>query len=167
MFQVICRPGRTCIATSKIVQCVCATSCPDHWKPVSSQSSVSCTTPRALHTRHHTLNTLQVCGSDGVSYDNHCELHRAACTKGEHVSPLHTGFCWWDIHKNCPKSHQINQLTLSKQITKNIHLFWHSCNPSFRRAFHLFVFLDTHLVLDFWKTSCGEKKSLTIPVLKV
>jgi hypothetical protein len=35
----------------------------------------------------------QTCGSDGVSYDNHCELHRTACVEGRPISPLHPGFC--------------------------------------------------------------------------
>ena len=43
----------------------------------------------------HSLRVLQVCGSDGVSYDNHCLLHRAACLAGDHISPLHSGFCRW------------------------------------------------------------------------
>lgn len=69
-----------------MVQCVCATSCPDHWKPV--------------------------CGSNSVSYDNHCELHRAACNKGEHVSPLHTGFCRGDREALIARQEFIQQLSL-------------------------------------------------------
>lgn len=66
--QVNCRPGRECVVLElKETECVCITICPDHWKPV--------------------------CGSDGVSYDNHCELHRQACLHGKHISPLHSGFC--------------------------------------------------------------------------
>ena len=34
-----------------------------------------------------------MCGSDGVSYDNHCLLHRAACLTSSPVSPLHPGVC--------------------------------------------------------------------------
>lgn len=26
-----------------------------------------------------------VCGSDGVAYENHCELHREACIQGSYV----------------------------------------------------------------------------------
>ena len=36
---------------------------------------------------------LQVCGSDGVTYHNHCSLHRAACHLAQPVSPLHPGLC--------------------------------------------------------------------------
>jgi len=65
---VRCRPGRECVQLQNHqTECLCQTKCPDHWKPV--------------------------CGSDGVSYDNHCELHRRACVDGRSISPLHSGFC--------------------------------------------------------------------------
>lgn len=72
---VNCRAGRECVLLGQhsVLQepeCVCITKCPDHWKPV--------------------------CGSDGKSYDNHCELHRSACLEGAHISPLHPGFCKGD-----------------------------------------------------------------------
>ena len=34
-----------------------------------------------------------MCGSDGVLYDNHCALHRAACQLARPVSPLHPAAC--------------------------------------------------------------------------
>ena len=37
-----------------------------------------------------------MCGSNGVSYDNHCYLHKAACDSDKHISPAHSGFCRWD-----------------------------------------------------------------------
>jgi len=67
---VYCRAGRECMSlggSGSDFECVCITKCPGHWKPV--------------------------CGSDGVSYDNHCELHRRACIDGKPISPLHPGFC--------------------------------------------------------------------------
>jgi len=53
-----------------------------------------------------------VCGSDGVSYDSHCQLHRAACTKEEHISPLHQGFCRGDREALIARQEFIQQLSL-------------------------------------------------------
>lgn len=84
---VSCRPGRECKATQPgLAECVCIEHCPDHWKPV--------------------------CGSDGVSYDSHCQLHRAACTKEEHISPLHQGFCRGDREALIARQEFIQQLSL-------------------------------------------------------
>ncbi|MBZ3884206.1 Follistatin-related protein 4, partial [Sciurus carolinensis] len=35
-----------------------------------------------------------VCGSDGVLYENHCELHRAACLLGKKVFVVHSKDCF-------------------------------------------------------------------------
>jgi len=65
---LMCRPGRECRQTTgEAPHCACVIKCPDHWKPV--------------------------CGSDGISYDSHCSLHRAACVSGTPISQIHSGFC--------------------------------------------------------------------------
>ena len=56
--EVTCRTGRECrILASGAAECVCRRKCPRRRRK-------------------------QVCGSDGMIYDNHCELHREACLKG-------------------------------------------------------------------------------------
>ena len=39
----------------------------------------------------------QVCGTDGVLYPSHCELHRTACIKGSHIGIDHD-----DLHCQKP-----------------------------------------------------------------
>ncbi|CAH1797235.1 unnamed protein product [Owenia fusiformis] len=64
----ICGPGRECfLMEDGQPSCRCRGTCPSH------------------------LNT--VCGSDGESYDNHCELHKAACATGTHIHVKHDGLC--------------------------------------------------------------------------
>ena len=53
-----------------------------------------------------------MCGSDGVSYDNHCSLHQAACTQEEHISPLHPGFCRGDREALIARQEFMEQLAL-------------------------------------------------------
>lgn len=83
---VSCRPGRECVQlTNGENECVCMVRCPDHWKPT--------------------------CGSDGVSYDNHCELHRTACLEGRPISPLHPGFCRKDRKELLAREEFIEELS--------------------------------------------------------
>jgi len=83
---VSCRPGRECVLLGQgDTECVCLTKCHENWKPV--------------------------CGSDGVSYDNHCELHRRACLDGKHISPLHPGFCKKDREELLAREEFIEQIS--------------------------------------------------------
>ena len=55
--NVTCKPGRECrVLFSGIGECVCVSRCPNKGRPI--------------------------CGSDGLRYRSHCELHRQACLKG-------------------------------------------------------------------------------------
>ncbi|XP_076311015.1 follistatin-related protein 1-like isoform X1 [Tachypleus tridentatus] len=65
---IICKSGRECkVLDNRIPTCVCVETCPDHHKPV--------------------------CGSNGVSYESHCLLHRDACIRSSHISIKHDGYC--------------------------------------------------------------------------
>jgi len=62
--SVRCRPGRECrVLSSGAAECVCASSC------AAGRGK-------------------SVCGSDGVLYESHCELHREACITGEEKGTL-------------------------------------------------------------------------------
>ncbi|XP_036407151.1 follistatin-related protein 5-like isoform X2 [Megalops cyprinoides] len=70
-----CGLGRHCVINWETGQgdCVCLDHCKPHYKPV--------------------------CGSDGQLYDNHCELHRAACLKKQKITILHSEDCFYKSDK--------------------------------------------------------------------
>lgn len=66
--RMFCRIGRTCkISPEGRAECLCGEAgyCNNHRK--------------------------EVCGSDGLLYPSHCELHRVACLQKKHVGIDHTG----------------------------------------------------------------------------
>ncbi|KAM5298879.1 follistatin-related protein 4 [Ctenodactylus gundi] len=66
----LCSPGSQCVLSSKTREpvCQCLEACRPHYVPV--------------------------CGSDGRLYENHCELHRAACLLGKRVVAIHSKDCF-------------------------------------------------------------------------
>jgi len=70
--NVTCRAGRECrVLSAGIADCVCMASCPNKGRPI--------------------------CGSDGLLYKSHCDLHREACLKGIHIRPkFHDHSCHED-----------------------------------------------------------------------
>jgi len=91
--SVTCPPGRTCLSTPPgLVQCICTSSCPQHWNPV--------------------------CGSDGISYDNHCLLHQAACKQEKHITPKHPGFCRGEREALLARREFLQQLSLWEEDIK-------------------------------------------------
>ena len=65
--NVLCHTGQECVIVSGSATCVCKRLCPEHEKPV--------------------------CGSNGMTYPNHCELHRTACLEEKKISVKHIGTC--------------------------------------------------------------------------
>lgn len=60
--NVTCKAGRECrVLAAGFPECVCIQACPRKKHPI--------------------------CGSDGLLYESHCELHRKACLNGVHVRP--------------------------------------------------------------------------------
>uniref|UniRef100_A0A8C9FDL2 Follistatin like 5 n=1 Tax=Pavo cristatus TaxID=9049 RepID=A0A8C9FDL2_PAVCR len=73
-----CGLGRHCVMNGESGQaeCVCMERCKPHYKPV--------------------------CGSDGEFYENHCEVHRAACLKKQKVTIVHNEGCFFKGDKCKP-----------------------------------------------------------------
>lgn len=66
-----CGLGRHCALSRETgeAECVCMDRCKGHYKPV--------------------------CGSDGEFYENHCEVHRAACWKKQKIIIVHNEDCFF------------------------------------------------------------------------
>lgn len=66
-----CGLGRHCVLSRETGQaeCACMDLCNRHYKPV--------------------------CGSDGEFYENHCEVHRAACLKKHKITIVHNEDCFF------------------------------------------------------------------------
>ncbi|KAM8938704.1 follistatin-related protein 5 [Pelodytes ibericus] len=66
-----CGLGRHCVVSQETGQaeCTCMEHCKPHYKPV--------------------------CGSDGEFYENHCEVHRAACLKRQKIIMVHNEDCFF------------------------------------------------------------------------
>nr|XP_032833029.1 LOW QUALITY PROTEIN: follistatin-related protein 1 [Petromyzon marinus] len=66
--NVFCGAGRECSVSDKgEPSCLCIAECKSHKRPV--------------------------CGSNGKTYRNHCELHRDACLTGTKIQPAADGAC--------------------------------------------------------------------------
>ncbi|NXO71347.1 AGRIN protein, partial [Phainopepla nitens] len=54
-------------------------------------------------------NVTKVCGSDGVTYGDQCQLQTIACRQGQHITVKHVGQC----HGECPTQCPLGSVTLS------------------------------------------------------
>ncbi|KAJ7403875.1 hypothetical protein WISP_148805 [Willisornis vidua] len=74
-----CGLGRHCVVNGKTGQaeCLCMEHCKPHYKPV--------------------------CGSDGEFYENHCEVHRAACLKKQKITIVHNEDCFFKVASDVPQ----------------------------------------------------------------
>uniref|UniRef100_A0A8C5P8S1 Follistatin like 5 n=1 Tax=Leptobrachium leishanense TaxID=445787 RepID=A0A8C5P8S1_9ANUR len=70
-----CGLGRQCVISQETghAECICMERCKPHYKPV--------------------------CGSDGEFYENHCEVHRAACLKRQKIIMVHNEDCFFNGQK--------------------------------------------------------------------
>ncbi|KAJ8399279.1 hypothetical protein AAFF_G00413170 [Aldrovandia affinis] len=77
-----CGLGRHCVVNGDTGKgdCACMDRCRPHYKPV--------------------------CGSDGQLYQNHCELHRAACLKRLRITTVHTEDCFYKGDKCRPNNYR-------------------------------------------------------------
>ncbi|XP_022320939.1 follistatin-related protein 1-like isoform X1 [Crassostrea virginica] len=66
-FLKLCKAGRQCVVINKVATCQCVTYCPDH-----------------MHL---------VCGNDGRTYHNPCQLHQTACIEQRHIKVAEKGPC--------------------------------------------------------------------------
>ncbi|XP_035275913.1 follistatin-related protein 5-like isoform X4 [Anguilla anguilla] len=77
-----CGLGRRCVLNAETGRgdCACLDHCRVHYKPV--------------------------CGSDGQLYQNHCELHRAACLKRQKITTVHSEDCFYKGDKCRPTDYR-------------------------------------------------------------
>ncbi|KAJ8247393.1 hypothetical protein GJAV_G00245870 [Gymnothorax javanicus] len=93
-----CGLGRHCVVNAETGQgdCACFDRCKPHYKPV--------------------------CGSDGQLYQNHCELHRAACLKKHRITTVHSEDCFYKGDKCRPLDYKkLKNRLLDLQKQKNLN----------------------------------------------
>ncbi|NWQ77369.1 FSTL5 protein, partial [Columbina picui] len=92
-----CGLGRHCVVNGETGQaeCLCMEHCKPHYKPV--------------------------CGSDGEFYENHCEVHRAACLKKQKVTIVHNEDCFFKGDKCKPTEYtKVKNILLDLQNRRYI-----------------------------------------------
>ncbi|NXO75657.1 AGRIN protein, partial [Sitta europaea] len=72
--ELLCDFGASCVEVNGFAHCECPS-------PLCSEA-----------------NATKVCGSDGVTYGDQCQLQTIACRQGQHITVKHVGQC----HGECP-----------------------------------------------------------------
>ncbi|KAM4810396.1 follistatin-related protein 5 isoform 2-T2 [Rhinophrynus dorsalis] len=92
-----CGLGRQCTIRRETGQaeCTCMDRCKPHYKPV--------------------------CGSDGEYYENHCEVHRAACLKKQKILMVHNEDCFFKGEKcKTTEYNKMKNTLLDKQNQRSV-----------------------------------------------
>lgn len=160
---MFCGAGRECAVTEKgEPSCLCI--------EVSEQRSCRSGTV-GVSTQHRSLfcSSLQsckphkrsVCGSNGKTYRNHCELHRDACLTGLKIQVAHDGHCKG-------RAHQTEIFTqLLWQLCHRKSLVWIIRKCSYKYIYLLSAFHSCGSTKHTWrmkmclKTEAGKWKQRT------
>ncbi|KAH9519790.1 hypothetical protein Btru_070919 [Bulinus truncatus] len=89
-----CRAGRMCV--KGVCKCVTPSACAGHHKPI--------------------------CGSDGVRYASHCEMHRTACVNRVHIRVDRKGNCFQKELKSQIANKEKGWLLEQKKSPQSVHI---------------------------------------------
>ncbi|XP_063666048.1 follistatin-related protein 5 isoform X3 [Pan troglodytes] len=100
-----CGLGRHCVTSRETGQaeCACMDLCKRHYKPV--------------------------CGSDGEFYENHCEVHRAACLKKQKITIVHNEDCFFKGDK-CKTTEYSKMKNILLDVQNQKYIMQENENPN-------------------------------------
>uniref|UniRef100_A0A4X1TU27 Follistatin like 5 n=1 Tax=Sus scrofa TaxID=9823 RepID=A0A4X1TU27_PIG len=100
-----CGLGRHCVLNRETGQaeCACVDLCSQHYKPV--------------------------CGSDGGFYENHCEVHRAACLKKRKITIVHNEDCFFQ-GDNCKATEYSKMKSMLLDLQNQKYITHNNENPN-------------------------------------
>uniref|UniRef100_A0A8D0WLX5 Follistatin-related protein 5 n=1 Tax=Sus scrofa TaxID=9823 RepID=A0A8D0WLX5_PIG len=100
-----CGLGRHCVLNRETGQaeCACVDLCSQHYKPV--------------------------CGSDGGFYENHCEVHRAACLKKHKITIVHNEDCFFQ-GDNCKATEYSKMKSMLLDLQNQKYITHNNENPN-------------------------------------
>ncbi|XP_052036301.1 follistatin-related protein 5 isoform X3 [Apodemus sylvaticus] len=100
-----CGLGRHCVISreTRHAECACMDHCKQHYKPV--------------------------CGSDGEFYENHCEVHRAACLKKQKITIVHNEDCFFK-GENCKATEYSKMKSILLDLQNQKYVTQENENPN-------------------------------------
>uniref|UniRef100_A0A8C6HUD0 Follistatin-related protein 5 n=1 Tax=Mus spicilegus TaxID=10103 RepID=A0A8C6HUD0_MUSSI len=100
-----CGLGRHCVINreTRHAECACMDLCKQHYKPV--------------------------CGSDGEFYENHCEVHRAACLKKQKITIVHNEDCFFE-GDNCMATEYSKMKSMLLDLQNQKYITQENENPN-------------------------------------